>query len=177
MESKEDSMVNIPRSIDDKYYRYNMPIMIINLSYKAKKKNTELVNLNKIADSLKIEAKYIIKYISINLNTKFGINEQGEYYLYGVYNQSILEVELDMFIDKYILCLNCKLPETEMNINKGLIYLKCQACGEISPLKNEGKFNKYLIDNPPIYVKNDLTDPFNKQFEHGFVDKLCINDF
>merc|ERR1712194_621625 len=57
----------------------------------------------------------------------------------------------DKFIEKYVLCVGCKLPEVDMVVNskKGLVVATCKACGWSGKLDNEHKLATYIVKYPP----------------------------
>lgn len=54
------------------------------------------------------------------------------------------------FIEKYVICPKCKLPEIEMEIKKEIVYSKCNSCGALEQLDNNHKFASYILKNPPV---------------------------
>merc|ERR1711988_2081016 len=67
----------------------------------------------------------------------------------GHHDTPIFQTMLDKFIDKYVLCDNCRLPEIDMNVKKGVICAKCKACGWAGELDNNHKLAAFIIKNPP----------------------------
>jgi len=47
----------------------------------------------------------------------------------GAHTAADLQKLLNVFIDKFVLCPNCKLPETALVVKKGIIFHRCSACG------------------------------------------------
>lgn len=49
----------------------------------------------------------------------------------GEHQARTLQTHLNGFIDKFVLCPVCHLPEAafQVSTSKGTIYLKCGACG------------------------------------------------
>merc|ERR1712146_563909 len=57
---------------------------------------------------------------------------------------------VDKFIEKYVLCSGCNLPEIDMVVNeKGIIVATCKACGWNGELDNRHKLATYISKNPP----------------------------
>merc|ERR1711977_547763 len=56
---------------------------------------------------------------------------------------------LDKFIDLYVLCDNCHLPEIDLYVKKGVIQGACKACGWRGDLDNMHKLATYIQKNPP----------------------------
>merc|ERR1712039_908741 len=53
------------------------------------------------------------------------------------------------FLEKYVLCENCHLPEIDMAIKKGNITGRCKACGWMGDLDNGHKLAAFITKNPP----------------------------
>ncbi len=53
------------------------------------------------------------------------------------------------FIEKYVLCPVCKLPEITLKVRKDLLKCKCRSCGKISKLDSVHKLSTYIMKNPP----------------------------
>merc|ERR1712176_1224516 len=56
----------------------------------------------------------------------------------------------DDFIEKYVLCVECHLPEIDLVVNKkGLVAATCKACGWKGKLDNCHKLATYISKNLP----------------------------
>merc|ERR1712146_9071 len=53
------------------------------------------------------------------------------------------------FIEKYVLCQKCHLPEIDMKIKKGDILAHCAACGWSGELDGNHKLAAFITKNPP----------------------------
>merc|ERR1712217_585880 len=67
----------------------------------------------------------------------------------GHHETNIFQTLLDKFIDKYVLCQNCKLPEIDMEVKKGAIKAKCAACGWAGELDGQHKLAAFITKTPP----------------------------
>lgn len=57
---------------------------------------------------------------------------------------------LDGFIDKFVLCGECKNPETVLSITKNQEILRdCKACGATTMVDMRHKLTQYILKNPP----------------------------
>jgi translation initiation factor 5 len=74
------------------------------------------------------------------------------------------------FIDKFVLCPTCKIPEISLRVKKGLIQGKCAACGEIEKLENSHKVCNHMIKNPPKNL-TEFSQKYNK------ISLIFISDF
>merc|ERR1712151_560477 len=68
----------------------------------------------------------------------------------GHHETQALQSLIDKFIDKYVLCRGCSLPEIDMYVNKkGIVMAQCKACGWNGDLDNDHKLANYIAKHPP----------------------------
>merc|ERR1712151_398500 len=67
----------------------------------------------------------------------------------GHHENSTFQGLVDKFIEKYVLCVGCSLPEIDMVVKKGLVVATCKACGWNGELDNQHKLASYIQKNPP----------------------------
>jgi translation initiation factor 5 len=58
---------------------------------------------------------------------------------------------MDKFIEKYVCCPKCKLPEMYLTVNGDKINGKCDSCPFVGELDNKHRLASFIIKNPPIY--------------------------
>ena len=133
-------LVNIG-NLTDPFYRYKRPISIIT----NKSGKTTIVNLYEIAKALETNPKYILHYIKLNKSVAITNNNE----IKSIISKLDIEKLIDTFINEYILCSKCNLPELiikkESDKNKKL-YFSCKACGNIYFIP-ENKFTKIIYKN------------------------------
>merc|ERR1712107_164269 len=56
---------------------------------------------------------------------------------------------LDKFLEAYVLCCACHLPEIDLSVRKGMVVGKCKACGWTGALDNNHRLAAFIIKNPP----------------------------
>lgn len=104
---------------------------------------TSLANLDAIGTALSRNPVLIIKFFGFALGAQTIANES--YLVSGAHDLNILNVLLDQFILKYVLCKKCKNPETESVVKKEMLGLRCKACGHLSPCDPNQKFAEHMI--------------------------------
>ena len=68
----------------------------------------------------------------------------------GEFDSETIRLTLDKYIEKYVLCKSCGLPEIFLVVTKGkVIKSKCNSCGNINILDNKHKLATYIVKNPP----------------------------
>lgn len=112
---------------------------------------TNILNLSDVATALARPASYVMKYFGFELGAQTTIDEKNEKFLInGVHGVKELQDCLDGFIDKFVLCLQCKNPETVLEIvGKDNLQRDCKACGKITRVNPTYKLVSYILKNPP----------------------------
>merc|ERR1712060_510197 len=67
----------------------------------------------------------------------------------GHHDTVVFQTMLDKFIDTYVLCKNCHLPEIDLVVKKSWISAKCAACGWAGDLDNNHKLARFISTYPP----------------------------
>ncbi|KAJ2490018.1 eukaryotic translation initiation factor 5 [Coemansia sp. RSA 2050] len=142
---------NIPRSVKDSFHRYKMPRLQAKIEGKGNGIKTVLPNIVDVARALSRPPAYPTKYFGGELGAQVQIEEKNEKYIVnGAHEVSKLQDVLDGFIDRYVLCVVCKNPETDLIVGKDkLITRKCMACGERSEVDMRHGLAKYIVNHPP----------------------------
>jgi len=126
-------LINIQNVVDN-HARYKMPKLQSRIKDKGKFAETFVSNLPDIAKSLKISLASIIKFIELNLGSQFLLadkNDLSSYYIKGRFSYEQLYEPLRLFIDQYVLCHKCGLPELEYVTHKSAFMRRnCKSCGD-----------------------------------------------
>ncbi|KAJ7170823.1 domain found in IF2B/IF5-domain-containing protein [Mycena crocata] len=150
--------VNIRRDVDDKFYRYRMPILLTKIEGKGNGIKTVLPNMSDVARALSRPPSYTTKFFGCELGAQTSCDEKNERYIVnGAHDANRLRELLDGFIDKFVLCKSCKNPETELIILKSgrieNIIRDCKACGERTDVDMRHKLTTFILKNPPIKAR------------------------
>ena len=127
------SLINIAgsRPVNDPSYRYKMPKIIGKVEGKGNGIKTVLHNVKDVALALSRDPAEITKFFG----TEFGAQttyEEGtdRAIVNGKHEDDDLQIRLRTYIEKFVLCQNCRYPESpKYKIKEGVIYHKCAACG------------------------------------------------
>ncbi|KAF8510801.1 eukaryotic translation initiation factor 5 [Hysterangium stoloniferum] len=144
-------IVNIRRDVDDKFYRYKMPVLMTKIEGKGNGIKTVVPNMSDIARALSRPPTYPTKFFGCELGAQTTFDEKGDRYIVnGAHDATRLRELLDVFIDKFVLCASCKNPETELILTKTDEILRdCKACGQRSGVDMRHKLTTFIVKNPP----------------------------
>ncbi|KAL9645721.1 hypothetical protein ABK040_003453 [Willaertia magna] len=154
------SIVNIPKSIQDQHYRYKREVLQVKIEGQGNGKKTVIVNMENVADQLKIPAEYAIKYFGLELAASTKVKNDRAI-INGEYDQNRVEAVLENFIAKFILCQKCNLPELDYKVksNKQPITTCCRACGHLGQIDTTEKLYNTIVKNPPKSTKGFKATP------------------
>lgn len=141
--------------VEDVHYRYKMPKPKIKWEGKGNGVRTLVININDVSKALKVPPTYPTAYFGFDLGAQYKYDhDTGHAVINGTWAEEFLMKSLNDFIKKLVLCPQCKLPETQMEIEKGdKIFLKCGACGAHKEAdlsgKAGGRMGQFIPKNPP----------------------------
>lgn len=156
-------IVNIRRDVDDKFYRYRMPLLLTKIEGKGNGIKTVVPNMSDVARALSRPPAYITKFFGCELGAQTPFDEKNDRYIVnGAHDATRLRELLDGFIDKFVLCRSCKNPETDLIILKSGrnedIIRDCKACGERTGIDMRHKLVTFILKNPPKKNKKGKGD-------------------
>lgn len=144
-------VVNIRRDVDDKFYRYRMPVLLTKIEGKGNGIKTVIPNMSDVARALSRPPTYPTKFFGCELGAQTSFDEKNDRYIVnGAHDATKLRELLDGFIEKFVLCKSCKNPETDLIITKNdYIIRDCKACGERTAVDMRHKLTTFIVKNPP----------------------------
>ncbi|KAI9893450.1 MAG: hypothetical protein M1814_006747 [Vezdaea aestivalis] len=148
--------VNIRRDVTDPFYRYKMERIQSKIEGKGNGIKTVIVNLSSVSQSLSRPSSYVIKYFGFELGAQTNNNPADDRWIInGAHEAAKLQDHLDGFIKRFVLCQQCKNPETDVHVKDGHITLDCKACGVRSNVDLRLKLSGYILKNQPKKGKKD----------------------
>ena len=95
---------------------------------------TVLINLKKIAKDLGREEAHLLKYLLRELASP-GKVVRDRVILGTKVPASTINKKIKKYVSEFVQCSECGKPDTKLNEEKGITYLKCLACGIKKPVK------------------------------------------
>ncbi|CAE7874788.1 EIF5, partial [Symbiodinium sp. KB8] len=133
---------------DDPSYRYKMPRLASKTEGRGNGIKTNVLNVTDLAVALSRPANVIIKFFGIELGaqSKFDV-EKTKGTVNGAHQTGDLQTLTHTFIQKFVLCPECNLPETQLTVKKsGQVWHKCSACGFKGPVVDLAhRLNTFIV--------------------------------
>ncbi|MEK6847009.1 MAG: translation initiation factor IF-2 subunit beta [Nanoarchaeota archaeon] len=101
---------------------------------KVQGKNTIVTNISEIASYIRRPADHMAKFLQKELAVS-GILEKDRLILKTHLNSVKVNDKIAMYTKEFVLCTECKKPDTEIISEKGIKFKHCLACGAKSPIR------------------------------------------
>lgn len=95
---------------------------------------TFVKNFSEVATALRREPNHILKFIAKELATA-GNYDGRRGILNGKFREDQLNLKLDAYISEFVICRECKKPDTELITFESTKYKRCEVCGARSPVE------------------------------------------
>ena len=145
-------MINIRRDVDDVFYRYKMHPVQSKIEGKGNGIKTVIPNILDVAHDLGRPPVYLTKFFGFELGAQAKIVGDGptqRHIVNGAHDKEKLQDLLDVFINKFVLCGECKNPETALIIKNQHVLRECKACGKRTEIDKGHKLSSFIIKSPP----------------------------
>lgn len=96
-------------------------------------RRTVILNFKAIADELRRDPDHILKFLTGEMATLATFDGTRAIFQ-GKFSYDTIRKLLEIYTDKYVICPVCKRPDTRLERQKRLWFLKCEACGARSSI-------------------------------------------
>lgn len=110
---------------------------------------TIVLNVKEIAQALKCDPEYPTKFWGFELGAGAKYQDNSDRtcaIIKGMFPPEELTKTLDKFIDMYILCPTCKLPETRISVKAKKVNARCASCGFNGPIEHGHRLEKQIVN-------------------------------
>jgi translation initiation factor 2 subunit 2 len=99
---------------------------------------TRLTNLAEIADALARDPEHLHRSVQKYLGTNGQF--EGDWARYnGQFSAADFEEALSDYVDRYVTCSECGLPDTRLVTEDRMPMLRCDACGAFRPVSKQSR--------------------------------------
>lgn len=132
--------------VEDPEYRYKMPAVFGKIEGSGNGIKTAIPNITDVALSLHRSPGEVNKFFGTELGAQTRYNPDTDRAIVnGAHTDGVLQELMHRYIEKFVLCPNCGLPETEYKIKSAAIYHKCAACGAKEMVDMSHKLCNYIL--------------------------------
>ncbi len=89
---------------------------------------TIIRNMAQIADKARRKEEEIARYVSKELSVPVNVAE-GRMIISGKFNPDDINRKIARYFEFYVVCKECKKPDTHLEDAEKGVYLVCEACG------------------------------------------------
>lgn len=89
---------------------------------------TILTNLQQISTYLRRDINHLLKFLLKELATS-GAIKQGRVILQRKISSAKINEKIESYVKEFVVCKECKKPDTELIKDKGFTFVHCLACG------------------------------------------------
>ncbi|MBI2650432.1 translation initiation factor IF-2 subunit beta [Candidatus Woesearchaeota archaeon] len=90
---------------------------------------TIITNFLQIASTLRRDVSHMLKYVLKELATPGEIKKSGALIFGTKVPASRINEKIRQYANEFVLCLECGKPDTKLEKEGDLTYMKCAACG------------------------------------------------
>jgi len=142
------TVVNISGTspVDDPSYRYKMPLVYGKVEGRGNGIKTVIPNISELGFSLHRDAGEVNKFFGCELGAQTTFNVKDDRAVVnGSHTDAALQGMVHKYVESFVLCPQCGLPETKYKIRSGCIYHNCAACGAVEMVDMEHKLCTYIL--------------------------------
>src|SRR5271169_1176423 len=95
---------------------------------------------------------YLTKFFGFELGAQAKVVGDGptqRHIVNGAHDKDKLQDLLDVFINKFVLCGECKNPETALIVKGQHVIRECKACGKRTEIDKGHKLSSFIVKSPP----------------------------
>lgn len=138
-------------------------------------KTTVLENFRAIADTLNRDPDHLMKYLLQEMGTA-GKIEGPRGIFQGKFSEQAITRQIESYFEEYVVCTECRLPDTHLIKSDRILMLKCDACGAHRPVRKRkaaATIQKDLVEEGETYELR-IESVGNKGDGIAKVDKYLI---
>ncbi|MBI5148926.1 translation initiation factor IF-2 subunit beta [Candidatus Pacearchaeota archaeon] len=89
---------------------------------------TIVTNFSKICDIIRRDKQHVAKFLSRELAAQ-AIIENERIIFNRKLSSDLINKKIQEYVDEFVICPQCKKPDTELVKQEQFLFLKCLACG------------------------------------------------
>ena len=142
------TVINIAgtKPVDDPEYRYKMPAVYGKIEGSGNGIKTAIPNISEVGLSLHRAPGEVNKFFGCELGAQTTYSEDTDRAIVnGAHTDDTLQNLIHRYVELFVLCPQCGLPETDYKIKNDCIYHRCAACGAKEMVDMNHKLCNYIL--------------------------------
>ncbi|MFB6086492.1 MAG: translation initiation factor IF-2 subunit beta [Halodesulfurarchaeum sp.] len=90
---------------------------------------TVFENFQEILSAVGRTEEHVLKFLQDEFGTSAHIDDRGRARLTGQFNETRVTDAIEEYVEAYVICPECGLPDTHLTREHGAELLECDACG------------------------------------------------
>lgn len=90
---------------------------------------TMITNFNRVAACLRRTPEHLMKFLTKELASSGELSGDRLVLSRKLASKEVND-KIERYVNRFVLCPKCKKPDTELEGDKGKVFLRCLACGE-----------------------------------------------
>lgn len=132
--------------VDDPEYRYKMTTVVGKVEGRGNGIKTVIDNVIQVALGLHRDPGEVNKFFGCELGAQTTWNPETERAVVnGSHTDRDLQTLVHKYVELFVLCPSCRLPETEYKVKNEMIWHKCAACGAKEAVDMTHKLCTYIL--------------------------------
>jgi len=99
---------------------------------------TVVENFQTLCEQLGREPDHLLQFLQREVGTSGHIDESGRARITGSFDTSRVGNAIEKYIQGFVRCSECGLPDTRLERDDGVALLRCEACGARSATPSDG---------------------------------------
>ncbi len=130
-EMVDKAIKNLPKRVESKE-RFEIP----KVKGHIEGNKTIITNFQQIVSAFRREASHLLKYLLRELATP-GIIDNSRLILGRKISSSQINDKIERYANEFVICVDCKKPDTQLIKEDKILILKCTACGSKHPVRSK----------------------------------------
>eukprot|EP00672_Neobodo_designis_P022429 CAMPEP_0174849734 /NCGR_PEP_ID=MMETSP1114-20130205/17017_1 /TAXON_ID=312471 /ORGANISM="Neobodo designis, Strain CCAP 1951/1" /LENGTH=372 /DNA_ID=CAMNT_0016084127 /DNA_START=129 /DNA_END=1247 /DNA_ORIENTATION=+ len=153
-----------PLKKDDMFYRYKMPELLIKHESRGNGAKTVFPNIRDVCQKLQRPPELLNKYFGNELGAQASfLKADDKFLVMGHRTQEDMQALVYKFIERVVLCKQCRNPETEPHVQKKgkneKLLMTCRSCGKDTEVSSTEKIHKFMCEVYTALQKQQAKKP------------------
>lgn len=165
-------IINVdPQKKDDMFYRYKMPAILTKIEGNGNGIKTVFPNIREVCQKLQRPPEVLNKFFGYELGAQSTfVKADDKFLVMGAFEKERIQEKVYAFVERVVLCKQCRNPETDPRVEKGRserLLMTCRSCGKDTEVSSTERIYKFMVDTYKEIAKNKKKAAAQKPAENA----------